>query len=131
MVPSHTARLRVTGPALPAVVWERYADPAAWPTWSPQIRSVTYAGDRLRQGGAGVVHGPVGVRVRFAVTAWNEALRTWSWLATWGPVRLELTHGVEPAGDGTAATLTVTGPAPVVLAYLPVARLALGRLTET
>jgi hypothetical protein len=41
-------------------------------------------------------------------------------------VHLRLRHGVERDG---AAWLTVRGPAPLVAAYLPVARFALHRLT--
>jgi hypothetical protein len=42
---------------------------------------------------------------------------------------LRLEHTVEPGpGSGTRTGLVVDGPAPVVMAYAPVARLALHRL---
>ena len=44
---------------------------------------------------------------------------------------MTLDHGVEPAGTGTRTTLAVDGPAPVVLAYVPLARVALGRLVRS
>jgi hypothetical protein len=57
----------------------------------------------------------------------DEAAGTWSRSVTSGPVRLPLGHAV---GDGWTS-LTVGGPAAVVLPYLPVARLALRRLVTT
>jgi len=35
-----TLTLHATGPLPPAEVWERYAVPARWPEWSPQITGV-------------------------------------------------------------------------------------------
>ena len=73
------------------------------------------------------------MRVRFRVLAVDPAARVWTWQASAGPVVLRLHHGVapDPAGSGrTRTTLRVTGPAPVVLAYAPVARLALRRLVR-
>jgi hypothetical protein len=113
------------GPASAALVWQRYADPALWAGWAPQIRRVDTAATRIAPGVTGTVHGPLGVRVAFVVTAVDEAARTWAWDVTLGPLRLRLRHGVE---DGGATWLTVDGPALVVAAYLPVARIALQRL---
>jgi hypothetical protein len=125
--------VRVTGPVAPARAWERYADPARWAGWAPQIRRVVLdgaGGARIAPGLRGRVHGPAGLRVDFVVTAVDEAARTWSWTARLGPVRLHLDHGVAADPRGTATTLVVDGPAPVVLAYLPVTRLALRRLVR-
>ena len=114
-------------------VWDRYVRPARWPEWSPQISSVEYAFARLRHGTSGVVHGVGGVRVPFTVTGVDEAdpaHRSWSWQARVLGVGLAFEHVVEPASPGTLTRLVVTGPAPVVLGYLPVAWLALRRLVS-
>jgi hypothetical protein len=113
------------GRASAALVWERYAVPAFWAGWAPQIRRVETAAARIAPGVTGTVHGPLGVRVAFVVTAVDEAARTWAWDVALGPLHLHLRHGVE---DDGATWLTVDGPAPVLAAYLPVARIALQRL---
>ncbi len=65
------------------------------------------------------------------VTDVDEAAGRWSWRVRGGigPIAVSLTieHLV---GEGSASLL-VTGAAPVVLAYEPVARLALARLVRT
>jgi hypothetical protein len=119
-------RTRAPGRAPAEVVWERYAVPARWPGWAPQIRRVDYGAARLAAGVGGRVHGPLGVSVAFRVNEVDPVARTWAWTVRWGPVRLWLRHGVEPDG---ATWLTVRGPAPLVAAYLPVARWALRALT--
>lgn len=124
-------RIRVTasGAAPVATAWERYEDLSAWPTWAGHIASVEADGVRLREGLQGRVSGPLGVGVAFVVTAVDPAARSWSWSVRTGPLRLRLDHDLaERPGGGTTAGLDVEGPAPVVLAYAPVARLALGRL---
>jgi hypothetical protein len=122
--------LRAEGNASPAEAWERYARPALWSTWSPQIRSVGYAPDRLIPGSVGTVHGPAGLRVDFTVVDVDEDARTWSWRVGLGPVALELAHAVEATADGARTTLRVGGPAPVVLGYAPLALVALRRLVR-
>ena len=61
-------------------------------------------GPRLRGPGGRAVSGPLGLP------------------------RLHLVHGVEATAGGSATWLVVTGGLPVVAAYAPLARLALGRL---
>jgi hypothetical protein len=117
---------RAPGRAPAALVWERYAVPARWPDWAPQIRRVECGADRIAVGVTGRVHGPLGVAITFRVTEVDPVARTWAWQVHWGPVHLWLHHGVEPDG-GT--WLSARGPAPVVAAYLPIARCALHRLT--
>jgi hypothetical protein len=112
-------------------VWDRYVRPSRWPEWSPQISSVEYPFDLLRAGTSGVVHAVAGVRVPFTVLAVDEtdrARRSWTWRARVLGVALEFEHVVEPGPRGSVTRLVVTGPAPVVLGYLPVAGLALRRL---
>ncbi|MDQ6896066.1 MAG: SRPBCC family protein [Actinomycetota bacterium] len=118
-----------SGPLPPDQVWERYAVLAAWPSWSPQISRVDATSSRLTPGMTGVVHGPLGVRVPFEVLSVDETRRRWSWRVRAAVVTLDLVHEVREGPDGGSdTTLEVTGPAPVVLAYAPLAQLALGRL---
>ncbi len=86
---------------------------------------------RIAPGVTGTVHGPLFVRVGFVVTAVDEVARTWAWDVRAGPVRMHLRHGVEARGGGSRTWLTIRGPALVVAAYLPVARIALHRLVRT
>ncbi|MEU4624718.1 SRPBCC family protein [Actinoplanes sp. NPDC023801] len=125
-----TRTTAVCGPCPVDEVWDRYLRPGRWPEWSPQIRSVTYPAGTLRPGTGGVVHGPGGLRLGFRVLDVDPAgpVRAWSWAVTAAGVRLELRHTVEATPSGTRTGLVVRGPAPVVLLYLPVARLALRRL---
>lgn len=133
---------RARGTASPDEVWDRYLHPSRWPEWSPQIRRVDVAVDRLTPGLTGTVRGPLGLGVPFSVETVDAdaAVRSWSWRVTVGPIALWLEHTVIPldAGAGstdpdtrrTATTLLVEGPAPVVAAYAPLAQLALVRLVR-
>jgi hypothetical protein len=126
-----TTTLHATGPLDPAAVWERYAVPAHWPEWSPQITGVELPVPRLAAGVGGRVRGPLGVALPFVVDEVDEEARTWAWTVTAGPVRLHLVHWVTAApGGGSTTGLRTTGPAPVVLAYAPLAQLALSRLVR-
>ena len=125
--------LTIEGGRAPDDVWDRYVRPARWPEWSPQISSVEYASERLLGGTAGVVHAVCGVRVPFTVLAVDEADpadSSWTWQARVMGIELAFEHVVEPAPAGTVTRLIVTGPAPLVLGYLPVAWLALRRLVS-
>jgi Polyketide cyclase / dehydrase and lipid transport len=125
-----TFTLRAGGSAPVDVAWRRYARPSLWPAWSPPIRSVEVAGDHLEPGLTGTVHGPLGVRVRFVVTAVDEVAHTWSWRARIGPVALALQHEVHEEPTGSSTVLRISGPAPVVLGYAPLAQLSLSRLVR-
>ena len=123
-----TARLSASGTATATRAWERYAQPALWPTWSPQIRGVQTDVDRLSTGVTGTVLGPLGVRVAFVVDSFDEATMRWSWTARLGPIRMHLIHGVDEAPAGCSTWLEARGAWPVLAAYLPIARFALHRL---
>jgi polyketide cyclase/dehydrase/lipid transport protein len=126
-----TLTLHASGPVAPAEAWERYAQPARWPTWAPQILGVRVPEPRLAAGLQGRVRGPLGLTLPFVVEAVDEAARRWAWTVSAGPVRLHLLHWVSDGPDGGSTTgLRITGPAPVVVAYAPLARLAIGRLVR-
>ncbi len=118
-----TVRVRRRGPASKYTIWARYRDPQRWPEWAPHIRQVRAVG-RLRAGLEGQVVGPLGVSASFTVIEVDEPAGVWTWVVGSGPVRLRIEHEV---AEGLAG-LVITGPAPVVLAYVPVARRALAHL---
>jgi hypothetical protein len=128
--------ISVRGPRPPDEVWDRYVRPARWMEWSPQIRNVQYGPDRLVPGTDGVVRGPLRLPLPFQVLAVDDtdpARRAWRWRASALGVHVELEHVVEPAPPGTGGSvtrLTMWGPAPVVVLYLPLAWVALYRLVR-
>jgi hypothetical protein len=123
--------LHATGPETSGEVWERYAVPARWPEWAPQITAVDVPAPRLVAGVRGRVRGPAGVVLPFVVDAVDEAARQWAWTVSLGPVRLHLLHWVAEGPDGGSTTgLRLDGPAPLVLGYAPLARVAIGRLVH-
>jgi hypothetical protein len=126
-----TLQLRATGTAPVDLAWERYADPARWSGWSPQIRGVQTTVARIASGARGTVVGPLGIRVPFEVLRVDEAARTWSWRVRLGPAAVELHHAVRREGGQTLTTLDLSGPLPTVpllLGYAPLAQLALRHL---
>ncbi|WP_223290956.1 SRPBCC family protein [Streptomyces avicenniae] len=123
--------LRASGRADPGTVWERYARPALWSGWSPQIRGVRTEGERIVPGMTGEVVTFLGVRVPFTVETVDEARRAWTWRARLGPVTVRLHHTVTARpGGGTATVLRAEGAAPVVAAYAVPAYAALRRLVR-
>jgi hypothetical protein len=127
----------VTGPLPAAEAWERYADPALWSQWAPQIRSVETDVTRIEAGATGRVLGWAGTSVDFVVTSWDDAARRWSWTVrprlttpSLELPELRLEHGLRAVEKGTQAWLTVQGPAYLVFGYLLPARFALHRLVH-
>jgi hypothetical protein len=118
-----TLRIRRHGPADKYLIWSRYRDPDRWSSWAPHIREVRADGP-LRAGLEGEVVGVLGVTASFEVLEVDEDVGRWTWVVRSGPFRLRIEHEV---ADGLAG-LVLSGPAPVVAAYAPVARVALGRL---
>jgi hypothetical protein len=85
----------------------------------------------LAAGVRGRVRGPLGVTLPFVVDTVDEAARRWSWTVSLGPVRLHLLHWVADAPDaGSTTGLRVSGPAPLVVGYAPLAQLAISRLVR-
>ncbi len=139
LLPVAALLLEAAGPARVAESWERYAQPARWPDWAPQIHRVRIDpdleaggdGERIHPGMTGEVRSFLPPAARFVITSVDELSHTWSWRVSIGPLRLTLDHGVEPCLDaGTTTWLRLRGPLPVVLAYAPLARLALRRLVR-
>jgi Polyketide cyclase / dehydrase and lipid transport len=126
-----TRTLEVTGPLDPQAVWERYAVPARWSQWSPQISGVEMSAPRLVTGATGKVHGPLGVALPFVVDAVDEAARRWTWTVKLGLVKIRLEHWVTDGPDGGTTTgMRAHGPGPLVAVYAAPARVALGRLVR-
>lgn len=126
-----TLSLHATGTVDPDEAWSRYLLPARWSEWSPQIRSVEASADRIAPGVTGRVHGPLGVAVSFVVDTVDETEREWSWTVEVGPTSMTLVHWVRPGpGGGTTTGLRATGPAPLVVGYVPLAQLALQKLVR-
>ena len=102
----------------------------------PRSQASTTRPQRLVPGTKGLVRGPLRVPLPFEVLAVDEsdpARRTWRWRAGAFGVHVELEHAVEPAPaprDGSITRLVLSGPAPVVVPYLPLAWLALYRLVR-
>ncbi|MFC7844465.1 SRPBCC family protein [Streptomyces sp. NPDC001046] len=122
--------LHATGRASPELVWERYASLDEWAAWSPQIKAVHCPRRRLTSGMSGTVESVAGVRAAFTVEAVDHQGRQWSWRVRLGPVALRLGHEVRAHADGSTTTLTTQGPRLALLAYAPLARLALHRLVR-
>jgi len=124
--------LHAHGVAPVTLAWERYADPALWATWAPQIQRVETDMERLVADGSGTVHAGLlawpTLGVPFRVLEVDEAAMEWSWRAHLGPLSLRLEHGVTGHPTGSSTWLRVHGPLPVILGYAPVARIALARL---
>jgi len=128
--------IRAHGPVPAGTAWERYDRLDLWSTWSPQVSRVSVDGsdhrsqshDRLSAGLTGRVHAPLGIWVGFTVLTLDRDAMRWSWQVRRGLLSVHLDHQVTSRPDGSATDLTVTGPAPLVLAYLPAAQFALHRL---
>lgn len=122
--------ITATGRADPATVWRRYEQLALWSAWSPQVQEVIAATPRIAPGLNGLVVGPLGVRVPFEVLAVDAEAMEWSWHVRFGLVHATLDHVVRPAPGGTETEVVIDGPALVVIAYRPLAAIALARLVQ-
>jgi len=120
-----TLRIRRRGPASKYEIWARCRDPRRWPEWAPHIREVIAEGP-LQPGLEGEVVGLLGVHARFEVLEVDVERGRWTWVVRSGAVRVRIEHEV---GEGRAG-LVLSGPAPAVVAYAPLARAALGRLVS-
>ena len=73
-------RLTAEGPAPVGLAWQRYAEIARWPEWSPQILRVEADAERIARGVTGTVHAFGGLRLGFTITDVDVVARRWSWL---------------------------------------------------
>ena len=123
--------LTQNGPAVPDLVWRRYADLDAWSQWAPLITGVEADSRELVGGLTGTVRAVGGLRIQFTVLDVDDATRSWTWRARMMLVELTLRHQVLPGPrGGTRAVLDLDGSPPVVLGYLLPAQLALRSLVR-
>ncbi|MER6349576.1 SRPBCC family protein [Streptomyces sp. NPDC001595] len=122
--------LKAVGPAEPATVWERYVQVDRWADWSPQIKAVHADRRRIAPALTGSVESIAGLRIAFVIERVDDDRRSWSWRVRLGPVRLRLQHSVQAHPRGSSTSLTLHGPLPVLVAYAPLAQLALRRLVK-
>jgi hypothetical protein len=131
--------IHASGPVPVATAWERYDRLDLWPTWSPQLRSVstdpatgsrTQSHQQLSTGLTGRVHGPAGLWAQFTVLTLDAPAMSWSWQVRRGPLAVRLHHQVAGTPDGSRTSLTLRGPGPVILGYVPAAWYALHRLVS-
>ncbi|WP_330456410.1 SRPBCC family protein [Streptomyces sp. NBC_00820] len=122
--------LRAVGPARPDTVWRRYTCLDQWASWSPQIRAVHADRREVSPGLSGTVQTFAGIRIAFLVEDVDEEERSWTWRVRLGPARLRLRHDVRAHAEGSETSLVLQGPAPLLAAYAPLARLALHRLVQ-
>ncbi len=119
------------GPAAPEEVWLRYSHASRWPTWAPQVSSVSGAHDPVVAGDRGWVRGPFLARVPYTVLDIDHDLRHWSWQVGLGLASVQMEHGVDALDVGSRAWVRIDLPAPLAWPYAPFARLALRRLVGT
>ena len=103
------ATITANGGADPAVAWSRYEHLDLWSTWSPQIPEVIAATRRIRSGLAGLVVGPLGIRLPFEVLAVDAEVMEWSWHVRLGPVHATLDHVVRPRPEAAPPSSSSTG----------------------
>ncbi len=79
---------------------------------------------------SGTVESVAGIRAAFVVDHVDPDRRAWTWRVRCGPARLLLHHEVRATPNGSCTRLTMRGALPVLVAYAPLARLALRRLVR-
>lgn len=117
-------------PAAPAAAWSLMARPRRWKEWAPHIRGAWRLGEpEVQVGRRGLVRILGAPLVPARITA-KHAGRMWAWKV--GPV--ELTHRVEPEGDGSLVAVDIDAPAPLEPAlaatYGPLVQLLVNRLAR-
>ncbi|HZD78779.1 MAG TPA: SRPBCC family protein [Actinomycetota bacterium] len=118
-----TVRVRRRGPASKYAIWARYRNLERWPEWAPHIRELRAFG-QLRPGLEGQMVGVLGMTAWFEVLEVDEPGGVWIWVVRSGPAKLRIEHEV---AEGLAGMI-ITGRAPAVFAYVPVARRQLTRV---
>lgn len=130
-------QLRSIGPASITTAWQRYVRPSQWPSWAFQIRAVhIHPVGPLRSddaiclgtGMTGSVQSFGPIRIPFEITQVDPAAYRWQWVVQILGQRVHMTHRLDVMESGTRTELDIKGPAVIVAAYAPVARVALRRL---
>lgn len=108
--------------APPDRVWQVMIDVERWPEWTGSVRSV----ERLDEGPFGL-GSEARLRIRGAptpsvwrVTGFTEG-QSFTWESDAGGVHSRASHVIDPEGDGSRVTLTVTNsgwPATLMMPYL-------------
>lgn len=94
-----------------SAVYSRWADPASWPEWDPQVRTVAFEGP-VRLGGRGRLRPASGPPVSFSVTQ-LQAGRVFTNTCSMPGARLTFEHVVEARDDAQAqvsVTVRLDGP---------------------
>ena len=111
-----------TVPASPEAVWDLLTDTVRWTEWGPSVRAVACVERYIRKGSRGWVGTPLGFKLPFVVTEWEEG-RYWRWRVA----GIRATgHRVEPRARNSCLVLFEV---PLVAApYLVVCKVALDRI---
>lgn len=126
-------KIIISGPAEADLVWQRLTDFDLWPTWSPQILRVESTDERVSLGARGTVRALAGVQIRFTITEYDNAARSWSWIVRLGSLSATMSHRVVTPERlrRTARSevhFTIETHPGLAAAYLPAAAVALRRL---
>lgn len=89
----------------PPEVFARWADPATWPTWDPEVKSVEFDSPATlgKRGKLQPVNGPA---LRFSITAFRLD-EVFTDTGSLPGARLEFEHLVEAVDGGSLVTVTV------------------------
>ena len=93
--------------APPARVWQVMRDVERWPDWTASVRSIRLLDQPLKVGARAVIRQPKFPPAMWRITDLDEG-RSFTWVSTAPGIRVTARHSVEPDGDGTRATLSLT-----------------------
>ncbi len=91
-------------------VWDLLVDTERWKEWGPSVAAVSCSDRRIRNGSTGWVETPLGLRVPFRVTEYEEG-RFWAWTTCGIPATGHRVDNQEEGGCRlTFAIPTVAAP---------------------
>ncbi len=117
-----TAWTRAAIDAPAPVLWELLTDVERWPDWGPTVAGAELDSERLGPGATGTLTTPVGLRLPFEITTYEEASR-WSWKVA----GMQATDH-EVVATGPTSCRVGFGIPRYARLYLAVCRMALKRL---
>lgn len=88
-----------------AAVFARWADPAGWPEWDPEVRDVMFSGSAVR-GARGRIRPTSGPATTFAIVAFEQD-RTFTNASSLPGARLVFDHRVFASATGSRVTVSV------------------------